>query len=89
MYKRTVSVDVKDADISKLPVGTKVSMTITGTVKRAALGDKPEAYDGPSDCCGCGISRGWPSSVDIEMDKQTIKAGANEFESLGEEEDDE
>lgn len=87
-WKRTVSIDVKDADLAKCPVGTKVSMTITGVVKEARLGEKPEGKtDSDYECCGCGISRGYPSSLSIEMDKQTIKAGENEFTALAEDED--
>jgi hypothetical protein len=87
-WKRTVEVDVKDEDLAKCPVGTKISMTITGTVKTARLGEKPkDMKDSDYECCGCGISRGYPSSLSIEMEKQSLKVGENQFDALAEDED--
>lgn len=85
-WKRQVDLDVSDADLKKCSVGDKVSLTITGTIKSTRLGEKPkDSEDSYDTCCGCGISRGYPSSITIEMDEQKVKIGDTTFEALAEE----
>lgn len=88
MWKRQVDLDVADADLKKCSPGDKVILTISGVVKATRLGEKPSSSDGESDspCC-CGISSGYPSSITVEMDKQTVKVGDNQFEALAEQDE--
>lgn len=84
-WKRQVDLDVSDKDLGKCAAGDKVSLTITGTIKSTRLGEKPkDAAEDYDSCCGCGISRGYPSSITIEMDEQKVKIGDDTFEALAE-----
>lgn len=86
-WRRTVELDVSDEDLKKCSAGQQVSLTITGTIKSTRMGEKPTTSDYEDSCCGCGISRGYPSSISVEMDSQKVKIGDNTFEALAEDDD--
>ena len=87
-YRRRLDLNVKDKDLEGIAIGDEVTITVTGKVKELREGDKPDKKRETNDSCCCGIAYSSPSQICIEMSKQVVTNGENQFNAMLKDEED-
>lgn len=72
--KKTVRFDLTNKQVTDMPIGSKVTATVTGTVRSASM-EEPPHWEGDSP---------YPGHVEIVIDDVNFEV-PNEFEELSEE----
>ena len=75
--KRTMTVDLTDADLDDISIGDVVTVVVVGKVKSLDAGMKPDKQDKEDGF------EGFPPDMQIEITKTSVSVG-NDFSELAE-----
>ena len=75
--KRTMTVDLTDADLDDISIGDVVTVVVVGKVKSLDAGMKPDKQDKEDGFTG------FPPDMQIEITKTSVSVG-NDFSELAE-----